>query len=164
MNRKRIVLLLLLGWALMIFLFSSQPYKEQDLSPILQPLLEGKHSLGILDHISFRYDGVEVSVASLGMIHFVEFFVRKAVHFFIFAVLGFLLHAISLFFVANKMRAFWIAYSSVVFYASLDELHQFFTVGRSALWQDVVIDSAGGLIGVCLYYWVQRRKIDGTFL
>lgn len=153
MNKKGIIVVLLLGWAFMIFLFSSQPYKHQDLAPILGRLLEGKHSLGLLDQISFMFDGREVSVNNLGTIHFIEFFIRKGVHFFIFAVLGFLLLRVCRLLVRNKLRAFAIALCSVLLYACLDEFHQYYTDGRSALWQDVVIDSMGGLWGISLSYW-----------
>ena len=30
-------------WAFIIFMFSSQPYKQQDLAPILSRLLKGEH-------------------------------------------------------------------------------------------------------------------------
>jgi VanZ family protein len=158
MKKKGVVVVMLLGWALIIFLFSSQPYKQQDLAPILSRLLEGRHSFGILDRISFIFDGREVSVAGLGVIHFAEFFIRKGVHFFIFAVLGFLMLRVCHLFVKNNLRAFAIALFSVVFYACLDELHQYYTDGRSALWQDVVIDSVGGFFGISVSYWLVRRK------
>lgn len=158
MNRKGIVVTTLIGWALIIFMFSSQPYKQQDLAPILVRLLEGRTSLGWFDHISFMFDGREVSISSLGTVHFVEFFIRKGVHFFIFAVLGFLMLLLCRLLIKNKLRVVTIAWVSIVFYASLDEIHQYYTDGRSALWQDVVIDSIGGLFGIGLGYVMFRRK------
>lgn len=158
MNRKAMVIIMLIGWAFMIFMFSSQPYKQQDLAPILVKILEGRTSLGWFDRISFMFDGREVSVSSLGTVHFVEFFIRKGVHFFIFAVLGLLMILLCRLLIKNKLRLISIAWVSVVFYACLDEIHQYYTDGRSALWQDVVIDSVGGLFGIGLGYWLIRRR------
>ncbi len=157
-NRKGLPVILLIGWAFIIFMFSSQPYKQQDLGPILSRFLEGRTSFGILDHIAFMFDGQEVSVANLGVVHFAEFFIRKGVHFFIFTVLGILTVMVCRFFMQNKLRLVSIAVVSVVLYACLDELHQYYTDGRSALWQDVVIDSVGGLFGIGLSYWLLRHK------
>lgn len=159
MNQKRIVVMVLIGWAFLIFMFSSQPYKQQDLAPILSRILDGRTSLGwLLDQISFPFDGRDVSVSSLGTVHFVEFFIRKGVHFFIFAVLGFILLLLCSLLVRNKWRLVSIAWCSVVLYACMDEIHQYFTDGRSALWQDVVIDSIGGLFGIGISYWLMNRR------
>lgn len=158
MNKKGIVIMMLSVWAFIIFLFSSQPYKQQDLAPILVRILEGRNSLGWLDRISFMFDGREVSVAYLGTVHFVEFFIRKGVHFFIFAILGSLMLLLCHSLIKNKWRMVAIAWVSVVFYAGLDEIHQYYTDGRSALWQDVVIDSVGGLFGIGLGYLIMKRK------
>ncbi len=158
MNKKRIVMIMLIVWAFIIFMFSQQPYKQQDLAPILVRLLEGRKSLGWLDRISFMFDGREVSVSYLGTVHFVEFFIRKGVHFSIFAVLGSLMFILCHSLIKNKWRTVAISWVSVVFYASLDEIHQYYTDGRSALWQDVVIDSVGGLFGIGLSYWIMKRR------
>ncbi len=158
MNRKGIIASILVGWAFIIYLFSSQPYKQQDLAPILSRLLEGRRSLGFLDRISFMFDGREVSVSYLGTVHFVEFFIRKGVHFSIFAVLGCLILLLCRLLVKNNLKLVSIAWVSVVFYACMDEIHQYYTDGRSALWQDVVIDSVGGLFGIALSYWIMKRK------
>lgn len=158
MKRKRIVVTMLFGWAFIIFMFSSQPYKQQDLAPILIRLLDGRTSLGWLDRVSFMFDGREVSVSGLGTVHFVEFFIRKGAHFCIFAVLGFLMLLMCSMLVKNKLRLVFISWFSVVLYACLDEIHQYYTDGRSLLWQDVIIDSVGGLFGIGLSYWLIRRK------
>ena len=158
MNKKGIVMIMLIVWAFIIFMFSQQPYKQQDLAPILVRLLEGRKSLGWLDRISFMFDGREVSVSYLGTVHFVEFFIRKGVHFSIFAVLGSLMFLLCHSLIKNKWRMVAISWVSVVFYACLDEIHQYYTDGRSALWQDVVIDSVGGLFGIGLSYWIMKRR------
>ena len=43
-----------------------------------------------------------------------------------------------------------------VLYAISDELHQLFVSGRGAQVKDVLIDSAGATVGVCLYWGICR--------
>ena len=38
-------------------------------------------------------------------------------------------------------------------YASFDEVHQLFVLGRSGEFRDVLIDCIGGSIGALLYYF-----------
>ena len=44
----------------------------------------------------------------------------------------------------------------VALYASTDEIHQLFVPGRAGLFTDVLIDTAGGIIGVIVTYFVIR--------
>jgi VanZ family protein len=44
----------------------------------------------------------------------------------------------------------------VFLYASSDEFHQSFIPGRGPAFSDVLIDTAGGLIGIILYEWQWR--------
>jgi VanZ family protein len=45
----------------------------------------------------------------------------------------------------------------VALYAASDEFHQRFTPGRTASFRDVGIDVAGGLIGIAVMRFLQRR-------
>lgn len=81
-----------------------------------------------------------------------QFPFRKAAHFGIFMLLGFCF--------ANAYRntirikllcSYLFSLGSVIAYASFDEIHQSFTVGRGPSFKDVLIDSSGGLIGICLF-------------
>jgi VanZ family protein len=45
----------------------------------------------------------------------------------------------------------------VALYAASDEFHQRFTPGRTASFRDVGIDAAGGLIGIAVMGFLQRR-------
>lgn len=73
--------------------------------------------------------------------------VRKHAHFLIYLVLGFLVaHAIKL----SKRWAVWIS----VLYAVSDEGHQLFVPGRGAQFTDVLIDSAGAMVGISLYIFM----------
>lgn len=52
----------------------------------------------------------------------------------------------------KKLKLYLISLAIAVLYASSDEFHQYFVPGRSAQITDVMIDSAGALAGVVIYY------------
>ncbi|MFE8696439.1 VanZ family protein [Cytobacillus sp. FJAT-53684] len=140
----------------LIFFFSSQPYSKQSLIPILANL-DGKEGLkAAFSSISFHYSGKEISIAALGINHFIEFFIRKMAHFSFFFLLGFFtLRALSL--TLKSARGSVIL--SVLFiwiFAGLDEWHQSYTGGRTPLIEDSMLDILGGMlaiiIGTILYH------------
>ena len=93
----------------------------------------------------------------LAMYDRLQYLVRKAAHFTEFAMLGaslrMLFHALYL-----RRPVLW-AWIAGTLYACSDELHQMLTGARSAMWQDVCIDSAGVLTAVLLVtLWLQLRK------
>lgn len=76
---------------LIIFLFSAQPYEQQTLKPEIEKNVSKSVIAEFFDGITFSYGGHEVSLQSLGGAGIVEFFIRKAAHFSIYGLLGFLL-------------------------------------------------------------------------
>ncbi len=49
----------------------------------------------------------------------------------------------------------------VFLYAASDEFHQSFVPGRTALFTDVLIDTAGGFLGLLVggwFYWVRKKS------
>ena len=146
-----------LGVMLLIFYFSSQPYHKQDLKPVLGGVVNIEGLEERLSGYSFSYAGGEVSVERKGVAGFLEFFIRKGAHFAIFFALGwFLMAGLGLFiknaFVSMSLSAFFVAA-----YAVSDEIHQHFTGNRTPLFQDVILDTAGGIAGV-LSLWLYRKR------
>ena len=147
--KKQYILIILLVWMGVIFFFSSQTYEQQNLTYLLasfrntplEQMLQGYY---------FYYAGNEVSVYALGIEGFLEFFIRKGAHFCIFFVLGLLTYAFLLYKWNRSFKTMIISFNFVVLYACFDEFHQMLTGGRTALWQDVVLDSIGGLCGILL--------------
>ena len=80
-----------------------------------------------------------------------DLLLRKLAHMAEYAVLGFLL------FRAIGQAAPAIALG--VAYAVTDEIHQTFVDGRHGVWYDVVVDSAGVLVGVYVVGRFARRAI-----
>lgn len=145
---------------LIIFLFSAQPYSQQDLRPEIERSFVSDSLADRLDGISFSYAGKEISVDALGGAGFIEFFIRKAAHFSVFALLGLLL--VYAWNAQKPFRNFLPAVLISFLYACSDELHQGLTPGRTPLVQDVVIDTVGAIFGtlvMILYFrWRQKRR------
>lgn len=78
-----------------------------------------------------------------------DHFVRKAAHFTIFAVLGFLTGGAmaSSFPALSLKKRFLLTLSIGALYAVSDEIHQYFVPGRACMIRDMLLDSAGVLTG-----------------
>lgn len=130
-------------WYGVIWFFSAQTGSEsQDMSD------------GVLG--LFGYDILNSPMALSALL---SFLVRKAAHMGVFFVLAGLLYW-ALRGVRPRLRA-GLALGLCAGLAALDELHQLFVPGRSGRWQDVVIDSLGGLCllgAVALVRAIQRRR------
>jgi VanZ family protein len=147
---------------LVLFISSSQTYEQQSQIGLLSRLLKNEPLKDWLSGISFSYAGSEVSIAAKGYFSFVEFFIRKGAHFFTYFVLSG-----SLFFVLVYRRvplwlAAFFAWLAATGYAGIDEYHQMLTGGRTPLFQDVMLDSAGALTAVLISWlcclWRQKKR------
>lgn len=126
----------LLGWLGLIFVGSTDLMSAEHTSRFIVPFL--------------RWLKPGISAETLALIHFV---IRKAAHVSEYAILAllFLRAAIC---VTNLKRSVPILYLSVwgacLFVAATDELHQTFVASRGALTTDVMIDSAGAILGLLI--------------
>jgi VanZ family protein len=145
-------------WAGMIFYASSQPYEKQDLRPTISDRIDLKLVEEIFSSITLYYAGSEISIDALGPAHFIEFFIRKGAHFFVYFGLAFLIYRALSTSILNNRLTFFSSLALTVLYAISDEIHQGYTPNRSPHWEDVMIDSVGGLIGITLA-WLIYRKI-----
>lgn len=78
--------------------------------------------------------------------------VRKNAHFIAYMILGFL--SIMAIRCQNKLQSYrCIIYSFLlcIIYAISDEFHQSFVPGRGPSLKDVLIDSSGAIVGICIY-------------
>lgn len=74
-----------------------------------------------------------------------SYIVRKAAHFTIYAVLGFLVSGIF------AEREVLYTLSICFLYACTDEIHQYFVPERACRFQDVMIDSSGAIFGIFIF-------------
>jgi VanZ family protein len=130
-------------WMMLIFSLSNQPASQSnDLSKGITEVIienvekvapEAQYKLGDFNHI-----------------------VRKNAHFFVYLILGILvMNALSRS-GKNRLAAAKWAVLICVGYAITDEIHQIFVPGRGAQVKDVLIDSAGAVVGCGLYMAVSR--------
>lgn len=144
MGKKRISTLvswtLVFAWMAVIFLFSAQPAHESD-------GLSKSVTLFIIQLIKRIVPLAELTVDVATLNHLI----RKGAHFTVYFVLGIL--------TANALRtsgvptfkAVALALAICVVYAATDEIHQMFVPGRGAQVKDVLIDSAGAIVGIGVY-------------
>ena len=84
-------------------------------------------------------------------------FLRKFAHFSEFAGLGFCLcNALYASFGHRLTPVF--ALVGTVIYAISDEVHQIFSEGRACQITDVLIDSAGALLGIIIVFIIKERR------
>ena len=97
--------------------------------------------------------------------HTLQLVVRKCAHFSAYLILGVLVTAAWRRWpgptrTANRRRVRWDLIGPAlvaIAYAGTDEAHQLLVTGRSGQLTDVLIDSAGVLVGVCLVALARRR-------
>lgn len=142
----------------MIFFASSQPYEQQDLRPTLSDRFNLEVVEEVFSETTVFYAGSEISIAARGVEGFVEFFIRKGAHLAVYLILGFLVYRLLQFYFQNKKYMLLSALLIVTLYAVSDEIHQYFTPNRTALVEDVMLDSVGGLIGIFLAQIIYHRK------
>ncbi|WP_215142192.1 VanZ family protein [Exiguobacterium qingdaonense] len=151
------IALILIG----LFFSSATPYSDQS---IVSPLERFNWSWAepTLANVQFDYAGKEISLDALGTAGLIEFFMRKAAHVVTFLVLGALfVKAISRTNIHAGLNLLF-AWSLANTVAIFDEYHQSVTPERTALLQDVLLDSVGAAVGVVLVggfiLWRLRRK------
>lgn len=163
-NKNNIYFFLAFLIIVILFISSSETYKQQTSIPFLEKYLAGKPFESMLSHISFSYAGADESFNHVGYFKLVEFFIRKTAHFMTY----FFMASFIFLGVKNKIK-YWrysglIAVACAALYAGLDEIHQSFTGGRTPLIQDVLLDTIGATTGVILtililiYYRHKKAK------
>lgn len=131
----------LIAWALVIFYLSS----------------EGS------DASSGRSDVIVQTVQSWGVAttgtDFMTFLVRKSAHIIAYFMFGGLAYNVIRHYKLPVRRALLASGAIVLVYALSDEFHQLFVPGRSGELRDVMIDTAAGVVGVCLAYLIHRKYV-----
>lgn len=142
----------------LLFYSTSMGYEEQNVQPLLSQWLSGEPFRNMLEGIQFTYAQRNVSIDSLGYVGFIEFFIRKGAHFFSYFLLG-LFWYLGL---RNRMNstllAFCLAIGLSAGYASFDELRQAFHPNRTALLEDVFLDTVGATTGAVIGYYYTSKK------
>lgn len=145
MSKRYIRWMLVILWALVIFLFSSQIGEESGNNNRFIILMFNK--IGINLDIIFK-GNANIIIRKLG--HFTEFFILYLLIF----------NALIVDFKYNK--TIYVSLILVFIYACLDEIHQMFVPGRYAAFKDVLIDTGGGVLCMLVkntsQKWFKRKK------
>ena len=157
MTKKMFKLTLLIGWMLLIFLFSHDTGE-----------ISTKKSDGIIvGTIEFL---LERDLTDAEKIKYIDWFVtpvRKGAHLLVYFVLGYLMVSTLKEFRLIDKRTYIFAIILCMLYSISDEVHQLFVPGRSAEIIDVLIDTAGASLGVWRWgrkYKLKTRKTELHFL
>jgi len=154
MNKKKtIVIGAVCLWMFLIFSFSSQAAEQTN-------QLSLKITQKIIDmNLLVLPDGVEPDAYLL----LANRWIRKAAHFFLFMILGFLISQVLNVWVKNRLYTSVVSLIISAAYAVSDEYHQMFVPGRNAAWKDVFIDTIGAVLGILLSLLIiqafKKRKV-----
>lgn len=164
-KRSTIAGLLAIIWMCIIFVFSSQPADESsEVSVGFSYRIVS--SAGTFFHLP--WDEEEFRRISTA----IEGYIRKAAHMTEYAILSVLLYLWLENWQLTLVKRSVIAVFLAMLYAASDELHQLFVLGRAGSVRDVMIDSAGAVLGIlvfvgvkkCISFLLNRRKSRETGL
>lgn len=145
------------GIMALLFISSSMTYHQQTTVPLLERYLVTKPFENQLAKLSFTYGGQTISVQAAGYFKFVEFFIRKAAHYFIYLGLGVCFTLALRERLGGRVLTIFVCTLMSLGYAALDEFHEMLTGGRTPLFQDVILDGIGALTGILLVIWLKRK-------
>ena len=140
--------ILALVWMCVIFAFSAQTKEE---SGAVSEGLSYRmvNTTGKLLHLNIDEEKIrEIANA-------IEHFVRKGAHMTEYAILAILLCIWLGRWQMSRTRLACIAGAFTVLYACSDEFHQLFVEGRAGRVNDVLIDSAGAVLGLALFLFIR---------
>jgi VanZ family protein len=162
---KLTFLFFVLLWMALIFIFSSQPYESQDLKPWLKTVLSFPQLEHYFSHVELKYGGHLISIESLGLAGFVEFFIRKSAHVTEYAVLGALIFQTLRTLFPRIWGVSLISISLSYLYATTDEYHQSFIFERTPLFADVLLDTGGAILGILVFILLSKlvSMLHGRF-
>lgn len=147
--KKTIFAVLLVLWMGFIFSMSCENAEESSNT-------SGQTIKVVLSTVpEFEKQPEEVKV---NIIEELQFIVRKSAHFIGYMILGILASGLILYY-GNINKKYLLAFLICVIYAISDEIHQLFVPGRSGQVRDVLIDSAGSLLGIILVMAFEKLLI-----
>ena len=144
--KKIIYLLFILLILSSIFFFSSKNSNESN--GLSKKLIN--NTINIIETITNK------DLNNKEIVNTLNYPIRKLAHFTIFLLLG-----ISIFLFINTFninKKVLISILICVVCASLDEFHQVFSLGRSPLLLDILIDSIGSITGILILNKIKQRS------
>ena len=139
----------------MIFLFSTESAEKSDET-------SGTFTRSLIGVFYPDFDEYDAG-RKLQVYDSIQVVVRKIAHFTEFAALGFLMRLCLESWFGKRKWLNPVSWAAGTLYAGTDELHQILSDGRSAQWEDILLDSAGVLAGVAVaalavFLFMRRNK------
>ena len=136
MRKKHLNWILVIGWMMVIFIFSSQVGEVSNEN--------NKFVIYVFNLLGLNLNNIFGTLS--------DFIVRKASHFTEYFILYTLVYR-----AMNKskkvdMKIFIASILIVFLYACSDEFHQAFVPGRGPAFRDVMVDTCGGLVAFLFIY------------
>lgn len=148
--KKKLSLILVIIWMIIIFLFSNQNANES--SKMSSGLIE-KTIITLYEKSDNYNEEMKTQI-----VEDYSFYVRKAAHFTEYLILGLLILNYLSYFNYQKKKTILLSLIICIIYAISDEVHQLFIDGRSAQFFDVLVDSVGSSCGSLLMSVFKRHK------
>ena len=147
--RSTIAGILALAWMCVIFSFSAQTKEESS------AVSEGfsyrlVNTTGVILHLNLDEERLREIANSI------EHFVRKGAHMAEYALLAILLYVWIGRWQISRLRKACASGALAILYACSDEFHQLFVAGRAGMVSDVLVDSAGAVLGLALFLFVRK--------
>lgn len=152
---KVLSILPMLAIMALIFFFSSQTAEKSSYT-----------STGVTLEIARFLTRFISNITPEELVEYIHVLVRKCAHFSLYFTLGVTASLFTVgWFGLKKLKQFAIAFGICVLYAISDEIHQIFVPGRACMFTDVLIDSAGSVLGCLVFFgivmlvqWVCARR------
>ncbi|WP_235918178.1 VanZ family protein [Paenibacillus lutrae] len=140
-------------WTLLVFDLSQQTFREQSIQPFLHKLVPKEEIHAYIPDVTVRYSRAVIDSQSEPY-RFVEFLFRKTAHLVVYAVLALFAYAALYPHGMKRPCMFIISLLYVTAIALCDEWVQSAAAMRTSAIQDVVLDTAGGIVGLGAAVWV----------
>lgn len=152
---RLVSLMLLAGWMLCIFLFSSQTASDSaarshTISIYIATILLTHNCININSDKISNFQRRKILIFA----ETIHSKVRKSAHLFEYFILGILLIFYCNIWYNSNFSI--VSFCFGLLYASSDEIHQFFISGRACQISDIFLDSIGVLLGIALSIFFQK--------
>lgn len=147
MTAKKIVkIIIILIWFGVIFTFSAQNAKESlDVSS------------KVLTKVVEVYKNKELTIEEKEeLVKKFTFYIRKFAHFFLYFILAIFVFILLKEFITIDYKLIFFTILICMLYATTDEIHQLFIVGRTGRIFDVMVDTLGATLSTMLTYSVSK--------
>lgn len=147
---KKIRMLLLIIWLIVIFVFSQESgIKSTDRSIEIASTIVNDYNTNGENNIKDEQTNI---------IKKYELVIRKGAHLLEYIILGILMIIVVKDYKKLTIKVCLLVLLGSFLYACSDEIHQYFVPGRDSSYIDILIDTVGSFIGISIYYLIYINK------